>query len=208
MKQNYKIFVKQNPLFLTDNLDSFRDDKGALLIELKNGADVFDPVEYLEGDPIHDKVVFYGPSAEEQLSILSNVFHYIDAAGGLVFNKKGEVLVMVRNGIWDLPKGKIENSESLEKAAVREVKEECGIKKLEIKKKLLTTYHTYIQNDERVLKATHWYEMNCGDPQNIEPQEEEGISHLQWMNKEELEKIFEHTYANLHDLLQMAMDRM
>ena len=35
----------------------------------------------------------------------------IEAAGGLVFNKDGHLLMIFRNGKWDLPKGKLETVE-------------------------------------------------------------------------------------------------
>ena len=51
----------------------------------------------------------------------------IEAAGGLVINRKGEYLFIYRNDKWDLPKGKLEKGERKRQGAVREVEEECGI---------------------------------------------------------------------------------
>ena len=63
----------------------------------------------------------------------------IQAGGGLVENEKGEILFMFRRGKWDLPKGKLDPGESLENCALREVKEETGIRILELKR-FLTGY--------------------------------------------------------------------
>jgi 8-oxo-dGTP pyrophosphatase MutT (NUDIX family) len=49
-----------------------------------------------------------------------------------VYNKKGEVLFIFRNGKWDLPKGGIEKGEEIEDTAMREVEEETGVGKLRI----------------------------------------------------------------------------
>ena len=66
-------------------------------------------------------------------------------AGGLVLNQYNEVLFIFRKNLWDLPKGKIEYYETLEKAALREVVEETGVLEncLELVKPLVyTTYQT------------------------------------------------------------------
>ena len=52
---------------------------------------------------------------------------HIEAAGGLVVNAAGKLLVIERLGVWDLPKGKLESGETAQVAALREIEEECGI---------------------------------------------------------------------------------
>ena len=54
----------------------------------------------------------------------------IEAAGGLVFNEKNELLMIFRRGFWDLPKGKVDEGETLEQCAVREVQEETGLQNI------------------------------------------------------------------------------
>ena len=54
------------------------------------------------------------------------------AAGGLVTNDKNELLIMFRRGKWDLPKGKLDEGETIEACALREVREETGIEHLEL----------------------------------------------------------------------------
>ena len=86
-------------------------------------------------------------------------YKVIEAAGGLVFNEKNKILMIFRNGKWDLPKGKIELGESIEDAAIREVEEECGIDNLKIDNKLINTYHTYNLNGFNILKKT-WFRLH------------------------------------------------
>lgn len=57
---------------------------------------------------------------------------FILAAGGLVKNTEDQWLLIFRLGKWDLPKGKLENGETPEAAALREVEEECGIKNCQL----------------------------------------------------------------------------
>ena len=53
----------------------------------------------------------------------------IEGAGGVVFNRQGEVLVIRhKNGTWVFPKGRLENGESHLGAALREVEEEAGVR--------------------------------------------------------------------------------
>ena len=97
---------------------------------------------------------------EENWKDFCSKFIMIEAAGGLVFNKDGHILMIFRNGKWDLPKGKLEIGESVEECAKREVEEECGIYGLDIIEKLLDTYHTYKLKGNKILKKTYWYKMN------------------------------------------------
>ena len=60
-----------------------------------------------------------------------NNYKMIFASGGVVFNNE-KLLMIYRNGLWDLPKGKIESNESESECAVREVKEECGVDSLKV----------------------------------------------------------------------------
>ncbi|HEY4479587.1 MAG TPA: NUDIX domain-containing protein [Candidatus Paceibacterota bacterium] len=58
-------------------------------------------------------------------------------AGGVVLNKKGEVLIVNQLGLsWSLPKGHIEEGEDELAAAKREIFEESGISQLSVIKRL------------------------------------------------------------------------
>ncbi|MBK9671561.1 MAG: NUDIX domain-containing protein [Bacteroidetes bacterium] len=83
-------------------------------------------------------------SEKEKQNALNSIYTKIEAAGGIVKNKQGQLLFIFRHGKWDLPKGKIEKGENEQDAALREVEEECGIAELTLQKKLTTTFHTTI----------------------------------------------------------------
>jgi len=121
----------------------------------------------------------------------------IKAAGGLVQNSD-YFLWIYRNNIWDLPKGKIEDNESITDAALREVKEECGLKGfLEISHKIIATHHTYQRRDVKILKETHWFFMQFdGDPNTI-PQLEEGITEVSWKSKNDSIKLALESYPSI-----------
>ncbi|TAE99248.1 MAG: NUDIX domain-containing protein, partial [Runella slithyformis] len=54
---------------------------------------------------------------------IKKMYAVIKAAGGIV-TKDEKLLLIHRRGVWDLPKGKLDNNEKSKKAALREVEEE------------------------------------------------------------------------------------
>lgn len=141
------------------------------------------------------------PKAYEQL-ILSQ-FRQIEAAGGLVEGKEG-VLFIFRNGLWDLPKGKLEGKETAAVGALREVEEECNLK-AELSGFLTVTYHTYKMNGKKFLKKTWWYRMKpLTEKQTLKPQREEGIEAVKWFAKDEVAAIESKTFASIVEVLRVA----
>jgi len=131
----------------------------------------------------------------------SQHFEVIEAAGGIVRNSGNELLFIYRFDKWDLPKGKIEHGESREMAAIREVKEECGIEKIELGGALSTTYHIYMENNKEVLKITYWFNM-YSDDRDLKPQLEEGITKIRWVKETDTELVLHNTYPNIQLLLK------
>ena len=86
------------------------------------------------------------------------------SAGGVVYKKEdGKIfwLVCKHSGYhkWGMPKGLIEKGESLEEAALREVKEESGVKVKIIEKIEDPEKYEYIINGVRVLKQVDYFLM-------------------------------------------------
>jgi ADP-ribose pyrophosphatase YjhB (NUDIX family) len=202
MRQMYKVFINNHPLFIDKTGAEIVMKPGTLLLrfdpasldELLNLAhqhkDFFTRIFLLDENP---------ESVFEQLQERCKV---IEAAGGRVKNAKGELLMIFRNEKWDLPKGKLEKGEFPEIAAVREVEEECGIGKLKIVKPLPPTFHTYMHNEKIILKKTYWYEMSCADEKKLTPQKEEGITEVKWMGEKEVEKALENTFHSIVDVVR------
>lgn len=126
----------------------------------------------------------------------------VEAAGGMVLNEKGEVLMIFRRGSWDLPKGKIDPNESVETAAIREVREETGLTDLKIYLKLQITYHTYNIDNVTIIKPTQWFKMMHASNQSLVPQTEEDITEITWMSKKQVEGIIDQTYSSIKELLE------
>jgi 8-oxo-dGTP pyrophosphatase MutT (NUDIX family) len=113
----------------------------------------------------------------------------IESAGGLVCNRNHHILLMFKRGKWDMPKGRIENNDSREISALREVNEETGLSmdRLTINGKLVSTWHTTTHGNVKYLKKTHWYLMEYdGDDVDTSPQVEEGIIECRWVHLSDL----------------------
>ncbi len=129
----------------------------------------------------------------------------IIAGGGRVSNLKGEILFIYRNKKWDLPKGRIERNETIEEGALREVKEETGVKKLKIIGPIGPTYHLFKRNGETKLKITHWFEMSTTYSGELCPEKSEGISKAVWLSEDKIQKASTKSYANIANLLRQKI---
>jgi 8-oxo-dGTP pyrophosphatase MutT (NUDIX family) len=140
--------------------------------------------------------------SDTEFQLFSTGLTVVQAAGGLVLNDDGHLLMIFRKGCWDLPKGKVDEGETLEVCAVREVQEETGITRLLLKEKLQTTYHTYLLGSEKIIKPSHWFLMYCHGNEKLVPQVEEAITEIAWMDKASVANILDNTYASIRELLK------
>ena len=143
------------------------------------------------------EISFEHPDLNKLFNDFKSSFKYIEAAGGLVKNKHNELLVIQRFDIPDLPKGKIEEKETPEDAAIREVEEECGITGLKITGKAETSFHIYTLKNKRVLKKTHWFYMNYVGDETLKPQTEEAITKVEWCDVQKIREYKNLTYKSL-----------
>ena len=132
---------------------------------------------------------------EKAIQYFKENFKILKAAGGIV--QKGEKFLMIyRLKKWDLPKGKLEDGETFEVAAVREVKEECGVD-VKLGSEICTSWHTYTMHGEDILKQTKWYTMQCMDDRGMTPQAEEDIEEVSWLNREDVFAALKASYTSI-----------
>ena len=136
----------------------------------------------------------------DNIERFSKNYTFVKAAGGIVYNSDYHLLMIFRNGKWDLPKGKLDNNEDIEECAMREVEEECGVSNLIIRQFLKDTYHCYEVNGEKILKKTSWYIMETSYTKELTPQIDEGITKVEWVNKNDVHQKLKHSFASIQDL--------
>lgn len=134
-------------------------------------------------------------------AVFKEIFHFAPAAGGLVI-MNNSIVAIERNGKVDLPKGHIEKNEQDDIAAMREVEEETAISNLSIIKRLPASYHCYLLNNQWTLKKTSWFLMKSDDEFKPKPQEEEGISKVFLLNKDNVNYFLENTYPSIRLALE------
>ena len=117
-----------------------------------------------------------------------SIHRHIIAAGGWVYNAKGKLLIIERNGKLDMPKGKLEFHESIDACAIREVEEECKVSQLRITGPAVKTAHCYSIKGGFALKNTFWFPMHTDFDKKLKPQKEEGISDVYWASPKKLRK--------------------
>ena len=200
-----KIYFNDKPLFLCDNIDEtiepyiHHDD--AVFIDELDLHTIKTMIHEMQEQEVHAGVFFH-PDLNELKKAFWKKFTLIKAAGGLVQNEEKKLLMIFRRGKWDLPKGKIDNGETLEQCAVREVEEETGLTNIELLSPLFTTYHTYHEGSKFILKESYWYNMKVKGKQNLQPQTEEDILEIKWVTTKEAEKLFPECFPSVIDVIK------
>tara|TARA_R110000850_G_scaffold203228_1_gene329441 strand:- start:51276 stop:51881 length:606 start_codon:yes stop_codon:yes gene_type:complete len=197
----YKVFVNDKPIFLTSEMVY---DKDVICIPLKD-ADIESIVKKVSKNK-WTRVYLYHPNGEMLIQKFKKRTTVVLAAGGLVKNDKGEILFIKRNGKWDLPKGRVEDDETIEEAAIRETEEETGVENLQIVKPLQITYHFFKRNGKMKLKETYWFEMKTTYSGKLSPEVNEGIKKVVWKNPKKTTKALLKSYANIRELFYQEVN--
>ena len=200
-----KIYFSDKPLYLCDDIDQeiapyVHHDDAVFIDEFSTPA-IKSMIHEMKLDKIHAGILYH-TNLEELKKAVFKKFNVIVAAGGLILNPSKDILFIFRRGKWDFPKGKLDPGETLDKCAVREVKEETGLQHVRLIEPLLVTYHAYDENGKHMLKETHWYLMHAAGDQPMTPQHDEDIEDLKWVSKKDLDKYFRHTYPIIKDIIK------
>jgi 8-oxo-dGTP pyrophosphatase MutT (NUDIX family) len=202
------IYFGDKPVFLCDEITSeieeYRHHPDAVFIDELSTAAINSLLHEIKKTQFHAGIIS-GENFNKLKADFFKHFHVIKAAGGVVKNENEEILLMFRRGKWDLPKGKLDDGETLEECAKREVEEETGLKKLEIIKAITITYHTYVQFGKHNLKETHWYAMQTKGNEKLIPQTEEDITELAWVKKEDLQEYLSNSFPAIAEVLQVPV---
>ncbi len=191
---------------MDEELQPFIHHDDAVFIDELNTHTVKSMIHEMALPQIHAGVFFHS-DLDALLKAFNKKFTIVQAGGGLVQNEKKEILLIFRKGKWDLPKGKLDEGESLEDCAVREVEEETGLQGVKLHKALTITRHTYHEGARFILKESHWFHMHVKGKQDLQPQSAEGITDIRWVAQEALDGYLEKSYASVRDVLERFLKK-
>jgi ADP-ribose pyrophosphatase YjhB (NUDIX family) len=205
-----KIYFNNKPMFLCDEVDKtlepyLHHDDAVYIDEFSTHA-INAMLHEMEQPKVHAGI-YYNPNLEALKKAFWKKFTVIKAAGGLVFNKENNLLLIFRRGHWDLPKGKLDPGETLAECAVREVQEETGLTNIELQDTLMTTYHTYHENGKFILKESYWYQMKVNSKQLLIPQLSEDIRQAIWADESKTTDCLKDAFSSVVDVVTYYRQR-
>ncbi|MGB1032127.1 MAG: NUDIX hydrolase [Flavobacteriales bacterium] len=203
----YKVFISDRPLIFHDSAFNFStcgfNELAMAWTSIEDIEDIYDML--CEGSNVL-AIHLICENPNEAFEAFKNQHKLVEAAGGLVKSSNNRYLLIERLGYWDLPKGKVDEGETIAQAAIREVEEECGVNNLTIIDDLPTTYHTYEHKGKRVFKPTYWFSMSLASEPQLVAQSEEGITQAIWLNKTEANKLQSGMYASIWNLFDESIN--
>lgn len=130
-------------------------------------------------------------------------------AGGIVFRhgEKGVEILLIQDAKdrWTIPKGHIEEGETAQQTARREIGEEAGLSQVDILGWLGKIHFRYRRVDKLVLMTTQIYLVRAkGDTNDI--QKEEWMNGIKWFTFQDALDAIE--YEDIGKLMLMAMKRI
>ena len=146
-------------------------------------------------------VVVLTPDPMSAFEAFAQQMVWVEAAGGVVENERGEVVMIRRNERWDLPKGHREQGEFFAECAAREAEEETGVEVDSVGRLLATTLHAYNLYGRWELKLTAWYAMRAPYC-DLQPQGEEGIVCAEWVRREEILARIKNTFPTIKTVFE------
>lgn len=200
----HKIYFDRRTIIICRPEEATLSDPNAVEFHFKQSSDISALVEMFELSSTLEKI--YIPSAEPEdcYKKICGDFREVNAAGGLVENRRGDYLLIKRDGLWDLPKGHQEAGEDIKVTALREVQEETGVDDLSLGDLICVTDHCYKRNGIWHLKHTWWYRMYYLKPLDLTPQTEEDITKAAWVAKSSLPPFLKNTYPSIKEVFLTA----
>ena len=200
----HKIYFEKRCLLICPPDEQVLTNPNAVLVNINEGSQVHDLINMVEVSDSLGLVYIPSEDTERTYRLICDEFKEVNAGGGLVRNRRGDYLLIKRNGLWDLPKGHQEDGEDIQVTALREVEEETGIPQLELGQLICVTDHCYRRNDIWHLKHTWWYEMLYCEPTDLTPQKEEDISKAAWVAKSSLPAFLTNTFPSIQEVFKEA----
>ena len=202
----FKVYFENRAIIICGEDDNFPEDANAVILRLNGNKDFRETVRLFENGNGLERLYIPAKEPEKLFNRFRKEFSEIDAGGGLVENRRGDYLMIYRNGLWDLPKGKREKGEKRKATALREVREETGLKEISPGGLICVTHHCYRWKGqgELIMKHTYWYRMTYTAPIELIPQTEEDITKATWIAKSTLPSYLTNTYPSITEVFREA----
>lgn len=200
----HRIYFEKRCLVICNPGEAALTDPNAIEFHLNGENDFHSFIEMFESSQGLERIYLPSDDIEATYKGICAEFKEVNAAGGLVHNRRNDWLLIRRDGLWDLPKGHQEAGEEISVTALREVEEETGIHELSLHELICVTDHCYKRNGIWHLKHTWWYQMSYNMPVDLTPQKEEDITKAAWVAKSSLPAFLTNTYPSIKEVFISA----
>lgn len=201
----HRIYLEKRCMIICAPGESSLSDPNSIEMHLgEEPADISRLVSLFENSDSLMRIFIPTDDIEGTYKNFCSNFKEVNAAGGLVSNRRDDVLMIKRNGLWDLPKGHQEKGEDIKDTAIREVQEETGVDELELGDLICITDHCYFRKEKWHLKHTWWYKMEYTKPVDLHPQREEDITKAVWIPRSCIAPYLIDTYPSIIEVFRTA----
>lgn len=200
----HRIYFEKRCIVICPPSEPALSDPNAVIYHAGERLSLHSLVDMFELSSTLQRVYIPDEDTEATYARLCSEFKQVNAAGGLVSNRRGDYLMISRNGLWDLPKGHQELGEDIRTTALREVQEETGVNELDLRSLICVTDHCYIRDGIWHLKHTWWYDMLYTEPSDLTPQKEEDIAKAAWVARSSLSSFLSNTFPSIVEVFREA----
>lgn len=202
----FRIYFEKRQIVICSDSRQIATDPNSVVLSYAHESTLKDFVAMFEKNTSLQKVYIASEDPFRSFEVICSCMSQVQAAGGLVRNRRGDYLMIFRNGMWDLPKGKHEAGEDILVTALREVREETGLEEIEASELICVTHHCYRWKGqgELIVKHTYWYDMEYTIPTELIPQKEEDITKVTWVAKSALPAFLNDTYPSITEVFHKA----
>ena len=200
----HKIYFEKRSIAICTPGEAALADPNSVEFHLGDKLDIHALVGLFEASATLSRIYIPSDDTDATYRRICAEFKEVNAAGGLVHNRRGDYLLIKRDGLWDLPKGHQEAGEDIRVTAIREVQEETGVDALQLRDLICITDHCYRRGGIWHLKHTWWYDMLYTNPVDLTPQTEEDIAKAAWVAKSSLPPFLKNTYPSIVDVFREA----
>ena len=98
----HRIYFDKRAIIICRPEEAALTDPNAVELHLRNAADVPSYISLFESTPTLDRIYIPSDDPESTYKAVCGEFKEVNAAGGLVSNRRGDFLLIRRDGLWDL----------------------------------------------------------------------------------------------------------